>query len=205
VPLLEAATNLRTVKQNWTHSCAATLAAVLHLGRGRFGRGLMAVGFTEAEARVWWPQDLTDPPLLSTGDFPVEGDGYEADRFEKMLAIRGWREGLAGLRVCYRKGVWDRNCGTCFKCLVAGFFARAATGEDPPFLDRPLGEEEARQLLANTDVNSVLRLHQLRRHATRLGVRAAWLDETARLLDARGVTQDADGVPVVPARGARGR
>ena len=186
VPLLRAVTNLRVVKQNWTHSCPATLAAVMSLLRSRFASGLVAVGFTVEEARQWWPQDLTDPPLLSSPSFPVIGDGYESDRFEKLVAIRDWPEAMESLRVCFRPGSWTGNCGACFKCQVAGLFARLACGGAPPFMPRAMTEADIRELATRGDRNMGLRLSQLLDHARRRGVRDHWIVEVQRVYEACG-------------------
>lgn len=186
VPLLRAVTNLRIVKQNWTHSSNAALAAVTNLFRGRFGLALVAVGFTAEEARRWWPQDVTDLPLCSSPAFRVEGDGYEADRFEKMFAIRAWPEALANLRVCYRPGRYADNCGECFKCWIVAFFALLACGRPAPFMPRAVTDAEIRAIAACGDPLVRLRLSQLVAHARRLGVRDAYVLEAERVLREAG-------------------
>lgn len=180
VPLVRVVTNLRIVKQNWTHSSNTALAAILGLFRSRFSCGRIAVGFTPEEARAWWPQDLTDPPLLSSPAFPILGDGYEADRFEKMAAVAAWPEALESLRVCYRPGSWTGNCGDCFKCRVVGLFAWLACGRTPPFLPREMTIDDVNAAASCGDDNVLLRLSQLVEHARRLGVREPWILEAER-------------------------
>jgi len=185
-PLLRAVTNLRVVKQNWSHSSNAALAGVMNLFRGRFGSGLVAVGYTREESLRWWPQDVTDLPLLSSPAFPVVGDGYEADRFQKMDAIHAWPEALANLRVCYRPGCFDRNCGECFKCWIVGFFARLACGKPAPFMPRPVTDADVRAIATCGDPLVLLRLTQLVDHARRRGVRESWVVEAERALAEAG-------------------
>ncbi len=186
VPLLRAVTNLRVVKQNWTHSSNTALAGVMNLFRGRFGSGLVAVGYTREESLRWWPQDVTDLPLVSSPSFPVVGDGYEADRFEKMDAIRAWPEALENLRVCYRPGCYTRNCGECFKCWIAGFFAQLACGKPAPFMPRPFTDADVRASATCGDPLVLLRLTQLVTHARRRGVRESWVLEAERALREAG-------------------
>jgi hypothetical protein len=176
VPLRVVTTNLRHVKQNWTHSSIASLAAILGLFRGTHGRALLAIGFTPAEARAWWPQDETDPPLVSSSAFPIVADGWEADRFEKMAALVGWPEALANLRICYKPGVWDRNCGHCFKCLTGMFFAKLACGTMPACMPRDLDDDDIDRMATDPDPNVGLRMGQLVRHARARGITAPWLE-----------------------------
>jgi hypothetical protein len=182
VPLLRATTNLRDVRQHWTHSYNAGLGAVLTLFRARFARGLLAVGFTEEEARVWWPQDLTDAPLCAAPAMPLVGDGYEADRYEKLEAIAGWEEALRDLRVCYDPTSLTDNCGRCAKCVALGIFGLLATGRALPCLPHPIGEAEIRANALAGDPNWPLRYRQALRHARRKGVSAPWVDLIERLL-----------------------
>ncbi|MBL9085521.1 MAG: hypothetical protein JNM10_00115 [Planctomycetia bacterium] len=169
VPLVRVTTNLRTAKQNWTHSNNTALAALTGLFRATHGLGLLAVGFTAAEAKAWWPADVEDPLHLSTPAFPVLADGHEADRFEKLVAVGGWPEALAHLRVCFRPGVWDRNCADCFKCLTVMLFARLAFGGAIPAFPREFTDADLDRIVAIRDHMSGIRLRQFARHARALG------------------------------------
>lgn len=181
VALVRATTNLRVVKQHWSHSVTAALGAVLGLFRARHGLGLVAVGFTPEEADRWWPQDRSDPPLVgSPTSFEVRGDGWEADRFQKVEAVADWPEALEGLRVCYRPGVYDRNCSRCFKCLMVMAFFQEVLGQVPPCFSRQLEDEDARHIARCGDPNVGLRVGQLLAHARRRGGRSPWV---ARLAD----------------------
>jgi hypothetical protein len=184
--LIEAATNLRAVKQKWTHSYVPAFAAVMNLLRSRFGLGLLAVGFTHEEARTWWPMDDTDIALVSSSAFAIEGDGYEANRQEKMAFLRDWPEARENLRVCYRRDSWTANCGACLKCVVARLMARAALDEVPPSLPDAPPLEDVRAVAAHAEPIGRLRLEQIRRHARARGLAEPWLDEIDRVLDAQG-------------------
>ena len=175
VTLLRASTNLRVVRQNWSHSCNATLAGVMGLFRARCARGLLAVGFTTEEGLRWWPQDVIDPPLLSSDAFPVVGDGYEADRFQKLVAIADWPQAMQDLRVCYKPGSWTGNCGECLKCWSLGFFAEVVLGTGIPCLPRRMTVADARAMMRVDDPNLTLRIQQLVRHARARGFHADWL------------------------------
>ena len=195
VPLLVATTNLRAVHQNWSHSCTAVFAALMGLFRARFARGLLAVGFTPREAERWWPQDVTDPPLVSSRAFPIVGDGYEADRFEKLVAILDWPEALRSLRVCFGQRSWSENCGECFKCQILGLFGRIATGTTLPCLPRSLTDEDFLALCGPCDVNRDLRLGQALRHARARGLREPWMDLVTHVLADDGAGSPPDRAP----------
>jgi hypothetical protein len=182
VPLIRAATNLRDVRQNWSHSSTATLAGVMGLFRARCARGLVAVGFTTPEGMKWWPQDVVDPPLLSSEAFPVVGDGYESDRFQKLVAIADWPEALQDLRVCYRPGSWTGNCGECLKCWTLGFFAEVVLGAGIPCLPRRMTLADAEQMTRADDANLTLRIQQIVRHARARGYHADWLSHFEKAL-----------------------
>jgi hypothetical protein len=182
VPLLRAATNLRVVRQNWSHSSNATLAGIMGLFRTRCARGLLAVGFTTEEGMRWWPQDVVDPPLLSSDAFPVAGDGYEADRFQKLVAIADWPQAMQDLRVCYRPGSWTTNCGECLKCWTLGFFAEIVLGKGIPCLPRRMTLADAQQMTRADDENLVLRIQQIVRHARARGFHSNWLSHFEREL-----------------------
>jgi hypothetical protein len=169
VPLRRVTTNLRSAKQNWTHSNNTALVALEGLFRATHGLGLLAVGFTAAEATAWWPADVEDPLHLSTPAFPVRADGHEADRFEKLVAVGGWPEALAHLRVCFRPGVWDRNCGDCFKCLTVMMFARLAFGGAIPCFPRGFTDADLERILAIADGMTGIRLRQFAHHARARG------------------------------------
>jgi hypothetical protein len=177
VPLLRATTTLRNgVRHSWSHGSAAGFGAVLTLFRGRFGAGILASGLTAAEAPGFWPQDTTDPPLVSSSAFPVVADGLETDRFEKMLAVADWPEAYDSLRVCYAPGFWGRNCGECAKCLTTALLARLAWGRVPPFMPRDVGPEDVLRLAAVRHAPTIrLRLEQVQRHAAARGVDEPWV------------------------------
>ena len=180
LPLLAASTNLRQLKHSWTDGYVAGLVAVLGLFRARYGSAVLSMGVTAEEAMRHWPQDLLDPPLVSTRSFSIVSEGGDLGRFEKMAAMDGWPEALEDLRVCYAGGVWDRNCGACFKCLTAMLFARILWKRPPPFLPREVTVEDVRSLLGSRDTMLRLRLEQVRRAAHARGIAEPWLDELDR-------------------------
>jgi hypothetical protein len=79
---------------------------------------------------------LTDH-LMGSGEFRMVTDGCTYDRTQKVAALAGWPEGIRHLRVCWRGGLNDRNCGTCEKCLrtIANF--RANGLQAPACLSEP--------------------------------------------------------------------
>ncbi len=182
VPLRIASTNLRHIHQNWSHSVTAALGALMGLFRARASRGLLAIGFTRPEAALWWPQDDSDPPLVSSHAFPIVGDGYEADRFEKFDAIRNWPVAMDNLRVCYRQGSWSENCGECFKCWILGLFGRIASDRALPCLPRPVTDDDVGKICRASDRNRNLRLEQALRHARMRGLSQPWMDVVAQAL-----------------------
>ena len=182
VQLVRASTNLREVRQDWSHSSMATLAAVMGLFRVRCARGLVAVGFTTEEGLRYQPQDVVDPPLLSSDAFPVVGDGYEADRFQKLVAISDWPEALLELRVCNKPGSWAGNCGECIKCRALGFFAEIVLGAGIPCLPRRMTVEDARAMVRSDDPRVYLGLAQIVRHARTRGFHADWLSVFERAI-----------------------
>ncbi len=193
VPLVAATTNLRHVRQDWSTNYRPTLAAVLNLFRGSHGTGLIATAVSSHEAPTWCPEDVAHPPLVSSRAFPIEGDGYEADRFDKFDAIRAWPEAMEDLRVCYRRGSWSTNCGECLKCQSLGFIARLSIGTVPPCLPRAMTEADVRAFASAPDPNVRLRLSQILMHARARGIDAPWVAEIERALRASDAPHPAGG------------
>lgn len=160
VRLARVTMNLRSLKQKWTHSCNAALGAVLTLFRGAFGGGRIATGYSAAEGPTWWPQDISDPPLLSCRAFPILGHGDEIDRPGKTRAVAGDAAIEANLRVCYRPGVYDRNCGRCLKCVTVLLMSKAVGDKTWSCFPRGATAEDVRFVAAGDDPFVWIRLAQ---------------------------------------------
>lgn len=186
VPLRCVETNLRAMQQNWTLSSNTALGAILTLFRERYGLGRIAVGYSAAEAPRWSPADATDPALLSCRAFPIEGHGYEIDRPGKLEAVLGFAAVVRGLRVCYRPGVYDRNCGDCLKCLTVMLFAKALTGASLPCFPRDVVEADVRAVAAGPDSHVWIRLAQFVRVARARGQATRLADVAVEELERAG-------------------
>lgn len=138
------------------------------------------------------------PPFFSTRAFPLAGDGYEADRFEKLVAIGDWPEALENLRVCLQAGSWRGNCGECVKCVLLGLYAQAAFGRVLPCLGREMTAEDVRKTSRCGDPNVYLRYHQLWKHARARGAAVPWLDDVEEALREAGIPLRPDIVPRPP-------
>lgn len=167
-PLLRLRTNVRTTKQNWTHSSNTALVAALGLLRPAAAGAWLAVGYRPDEARRFWPADVEDPPLLDVPTFRVGPAGEGADRFEKAETVLGWPAAAHHLRVCFAPGVWDRNCGRCPKCLAVLLFVRLLGGVLPAF-SRAFADDDLDVLFAQKTPFYVARLGQALRHARARG------------------------------------
>lgn len=181
VPLRSVATNVREIRMSWEDANRAVIAGVLHLFRGRHARGLIANSYEASLARRFFPEDVEDPPLASSVDFPVEVCATERDRVGRLEGILDWPEALADLRVCYVDPRWDRNCGRCGKCIIVMLAARVLGAGALPCFDRDVEDHEIVRMLEDPHQIIPVRAQQLLEHARRRGIDEPWMRVAERV------------------------
>jgi hypothetical protein len=132
VTTIPVATNFHELPIVWGHSLMNHLAGALRLLAGRFDGALVANGVTYARLGVRWgvhPQAL---PFLGSDHFPVQDDGAEAGRLEKIQLLASWPEAMRHLRVCFENPGRHTNCCRCEKCVRTILSFRAADLPLPP-------------------------------------------------------------------------
>jgi hypothetical protein len=95
----------------------ALLSSLAALFSRRFRKVCVPSTYVVADLGPLGSHPMLDP-LYSSAHFTVEHHGLAMSRIEKVALVADWPVGLDGVRVCQRDDeVWDRNCGTCEKCL----------------------------------------------------------------------------------------
>ena len=138
VKLLTAATNCRAVQRvRWEHTYGQALAGLLNNFKLGAGTGLIGGERNYANPRIGWGSTMLTDHLMGSGEFRMVTDGCTHDRTQKVAALANWPDGIRHLRVCWKGGLNDRNCGTCEKCLrtIANF--RANGLQAPACLSEP--------------------------------------------------------------------
>jgi len=203
VPLRAVVTNVREIRMSWEDANRAVIAGTLHLFRGLYAHGLIANSYEESLARRFFPEDVEDPPLLSSDDFPVRVCAQERDRIGRLEGILDWPEALRELRVCYVDERWDRNCGRCGKCIIVMLAARALGAGRLPCFDRDVEDDEIVRMLEDPHQIIPVRAQQLLEHAKRRGIDESWMEVARRVCGddpLRRIRAEAEAVgrPVVP-------
>lgn len=184
VPLLLAATNVREIRQDWEDANRAAIASVLHLFRPGFGAGLTANSYEEGFARRFFPEDVEDPPLLGSDDFPIRIAPADRDRIGRLEELLDWPEALADLRVCWVHPTGAGNCGRCAKCIIVILAARVLGAGRLPCFDRDVEDEEILSMLEDPHAIVPIRAQQLLDRAKRRGLDEPWMAVAERV---RGV------------------
>jgi hypothetical protein len=152
IPLHVVTTNsVATGGRAWPQAAIPLTAAVLsHFGDRH------AVGLVSSSAPYGTPRfGITHPgviDMLASNDwFRIVTDGGAYGRADKIEALAGFPDILAGIKVCWEGDDPSRNCGECEKCVMTRLSFLAAGMPDPPCFDTPLRLEH----VARLDLRSV--------------------------------------------------
>jgi len=173
LPLLTMATNVRALRQRWTHSWAVSLVACLALFQRAYSTILVADEFTPD----WTGPSPCGPQvekLMSCDAFEVVSDGSPFERVDKLRELAQWPEAMRHLRVCYEAEPRDRNCGKCGKCIRTILCFRAAGVPLPECFERDI---TTRDILGRRRLReeSVYLYRQLLAVARKREPHAAWV------------------------------
>jgi hypothetical protein len=92
------------------------LASVAHLLSGTHGQLVIPASYdTETLTPAGSMPELD--PLWSSRTMRILHHGVDRDRYHKICALRGWKEGIRRLRVCWKNPGDAYNCCQCEKCL----------------------------------------------------------------------------------------
>jgi hypothetical protein len=102
---------------NWlTLGYGGCLASVAHLLSATHGRMVVPASYdTGTLAPIGSTPELD--PLWSSSAMQIQHHGVELDRYRKICALRGWKEGIRRLRVCWKNPGDAYNCCQCEKCM----------------------------------------------------------------------------------------
>jgi len=124
VPVVPAATNVRSIDDDWQAYHGFALASMLTFAGAAQGAGLVASTDTYARPVVGWGSNAVTDPLLGSDAFAIVHDGCGAHRVTKVAALAAWPDLLAALRFCWMGPRFDRNCGQCLKCVTMAMILR---------------------------------------------------------------------------------
>lgn len=124
VPVVTAATNVRSIDDDWQAYHGFALASILTFAGGGHGAGLIASTDTYARPVIGWGSNAITDPLLGSDAFAVVHDGCGAHRVAKVAALAAWPDLVAALRFCWAGPRLDRNCGRCLKCVTMAMILR---------------------------------------------------------------------------------
>ena len=114
-----AETNVRDLSDPivpWGLYHGAAMAALALALQGTLGKVYVPSSASYARLHPWGTSPLLDP-LWSTAEVEVVHDGCEANRLQKVAAIKDSALALGLLRVCFLSGDSAYNCGRCEKCV----------------------------------------------------------------------------------------
>ncbi len=181
--LIPAATNYRTLVEDWSHSFGAAVASCLMALSGSYQEGLIGQGIAY-EHLVHFGEGsnpLTDP-LLSSDSFKVIPDGAGFVRADKIWMMRDWGSFLENVRVCWAGPIKDRNCCECEKCIrniltfrVLGLGLPQAFEKDVP--DKNIDElKRINEIIMGTQYDEIVCL------AREAQISGTWVDVLERRL-----------------------
>jgi len=182
VELVAAATNCRHVQRvQWGHTYGQALAGLLMNFKLEAGTGLIGGERPYSKPRIGWGSTMLTDHLLGSGEFRIVTDGCTHDRTQKVAALANWPEGFRNLRVCWKGGLNDRNCGTCEKCLrtIANF--RANGLQAPACMSEPADLVKAIRGVTLERATLLTYWEEVCVHAEANGVQGPWLTEARRL------------------------
>ncbi|HUF08369.1 MAG TPA: hypothetical protein VMO47_03545 [Rhodothermales bacterium] len=182
VKLLAPVTNCRDVPRvRWEHTYGLALAGLLVNFKLEAGTGLIGGERNYANPRIAWGSTMLTDHLLGSGEFRMMTDGCTHDRTQKVAAIAGWPDGVRHLRVCWRGGLNDRNCGMCEKCVRTMASFRANGLEVPECLHEPTDLAKAVRGLTLERPTLLTYWEEVCVHAEANAVQDPWLEEARRL------------------------
>jgi hypothetical protein len=113
-------TNLRehpiSAYASWSYSHGGALAALGHLLNRHLDKLVISASYPLVFDRIWGSHWKTDH-LWSCESLEVIHAGAELWRADKLRAIMDEPIVRKHLRVCYKNGVSELNCGCCEKCI----------------------------------------------------------------------------------------
>ncbi len=146
VATIPIATNFHELPIVWGHSLMNHLVGASRLLAGRFDGALVANGVTYARLGVHWGVHPLALPFLGSNHFPVQDDGAEAGRLEKIQLLAAWPEAMCHLRVCFENPGRHTNCCRCEKCMRTILSFRAAGVPLPPAFAADVTNRQIRQV-----------------------------------------------------------
>ncbi len=97
------------------HYHGAAFAAIAMFLSGTLGKVYLASSTSYRRITPWGSSAVTDP-LWASQAMDIVYDGAEAERLEKVRALRDLPVALQNLRVCFGNPEAGLNCGRCEKC-----------------------------------------------------------------------------------------
>lgn len=174
VPLLIVTTNYRQISPlPWEEVFAAGLASCLLLFQEQFSVGLIPASFSYHRLMLPYGSNPVTDPLLGSESLPIQHDGAELSRADKIHHLRAWPEAVAHLRVCWEGAAKDRNCGRCEKCVRTRLNFRVAGLPHPACFDGPLRDSEIHGLRVKGAQLQAMR--NLLRSAQAAGIQDSWV------------------------------
>lgn len=176
VELIPVVTNYRSLDVDWTDAFGSAVVATLRLFQGKFDTGLIAQGvpYHCYHHIVEGSNPLTDP-LLSSASFRVVADGAAFRRIDKIEAMRSWKEGLEGIRVCWQGPEKDRNCCRCEKCIRNILTFRALGLGLPRCFESDVTDEQIRGLRRLKEITISVGYDAIVERVARTGERPPWI------------------------------
>jgi hypothetical protein len=154
VTTIPVTTNFHELPIVWGHSLMNHLVGALRLLAGRFDGALVANGVTYARLGVRWGVHPLAVPLLGSAHFPVQDDGAEAGRLEKIQLLASWPEALRHLRVCFENPGRHTNCCRCEKCIRTILSFRVAGVPLPPAFAGDVTNRQIRRVRFHQEQNT---------------------------------------------------
>ncbi len=175
--LLQVASDVRALGDDWNDSHGAAIGACLHLVRRRFTTGLVAGSHSTDTLRFPWGSNPRTDPLLSSATFRIGYDAVEFSRMAKARGLSAWSAAMQRVRVCWEGSNQERNCGTCVRCLGT---ALCFAAEDVPVpASLPVGsldEIVGRLALLPITPAARMRLGELAARARTNGIGGPWVE-----------------------------
>jgi hypothetical protein len=173
-PVIRLRTNWRDLPGRWRDAHGAGLGACLHVLGAEFSSGLMGSSMPYMRLEPWGSTPMTDR-LMSSSRFVIRDGGAEFDRVGKLRQLLAWPEGLANLRVCWEGKAFDRNCGSCEKCIRTQLAMRIAGVHLPECFDSQMTDQSLAMLNIPRDPGDRETYLVLLRHAEQAGLgRERW-------------------------------
>jgi hypothetical protein len=178
IDLIPVSTNFRELDDWWEHCFVAGVASVMQLFKSFYRGGMLAGDYfqyhLDTKDILVGTSVFTDG-WLGSDAFPIQHDGADKSRIEKVITLSEWPEALKHIRVCWQGLEKDRNCCRCQKCIQSILYFRCSGITESECFPLPLKGEDIATIRYQKNIYRVFS-REIIDLARERGIQDPWVD-----------------------------